>query len=195
LGLNGSCSGYTCTNTLAQTCISTASSASSAVFSAVSCESGTSGSVSSYTLPITIGTGNSVAIISTYIIYASLIQINRQSSDLLATTTTPSSISSLPSTTSTSATSTSQPQSGLSTGAQAGLGVGISLGVVVVALLLFFLYRRRKHNYAPTEQPLPTEPSAHELNGASDRRNHVYELPDTTEAQRRAPGRISELGG
>lgn len=111
----------------------------------------------------------SAAAISTYTLFAPLIQINWQSSDRpswsATSTPTPSATSStLP------PTSTVALPRGLSTGAKAGIGVGIALGVLAMIALVLFIYWKRKNAYAQARQdspaatqPVATQP-AYELN-------------------------------
>lgn len=167
--------GYYYTNFLQQTCVGVASVTS---IQTANCVSGTSDTPSYLTLPTTItaSPGDAAKAITTtitaYTLWAPLIQLNFQASDLGTTTTTSASsgssasaiTSSLPSSpTSAAPTSPSQAQTtlavsqhstGFSTGAKAGIGVaaGVAAVAIVAALALWLLYRRSRLQSRPKDE-------------------------------------------
>lgn len=153
--------------TTAQTCVMTATSAS---FITVQCDTGAFAEFSDVTVPNTV----SNKVLSSYVLFAPLYQLNFKESDLPVKTTsqspTPSSspassrpTTSLPSQTSGSPTATSSPTTGsgsaspsatpppgvdpsggLATGAKIGIGVGVALGALLLIALAVILRGRRK---------------------------------------------------
>ena len=166
-------------NTLAQTCVVTATSTS---FVTVQCDSGTFVEFSAVTVPNTV----SDKVLSSYVLFAPLYQLNFKASDVPAKTTTTSttptssltstpltlpttgipsptssSASSAPTSTSASSTtpgtnvpaSTPDPSGGLSAGAKAGIGVGVALGTLLLVALAFLFFRQRKRKQNATTTP------------------------------------------
>ncbi|KAI5917203.1 hypothetical protein F4810DRAFT_68931 [Camillea tinctor] len=153
--------GYTCSSievsdTYAQTCVVTATSTS---FSTVQCDEGTFVSFSGVTVP---NSGRSM-----YTLFAPLIQINFQQSDLPATSTsepqgTPtgdttattattapgSTLTQIPtetgSSTTTSPSAGSSQNDGLPNAAKAGIGVGVGVCVLILIIVPIVLYKNRK---------------------------------------------------
>jgi LPXTG-motif cell wall-anchored protein len=193
-------SGFKCLNNgIAQTCVLYASSTS---FPIVTCQSGTSAAFSYYTLPTTVSAtvtsaskvSVTAATITAFNMYAPMIQINWQSSDLPTTSTSTSGTSSASSRT--SQTSIAQASSKLSTGAEAGIGVGVALGVIAIGIISWVLYRRRrKQEYVAAAGHSPTA----EIGGSGiyemgkRGRNDPIELPDNT-SHNGGRGTLSELG-
>jgi hypothetical protein len=142
--------------------------ATSASFITVQCDTGAFAEFSDVTVPNTV----SNKVLSSYVLFAPLYQLNFKESDLPVKTTsqapTPSSspassrpTTSLPSRTSGSPTATSSsatesgsasptptpavdPPGGLATGAKIGIGVGVALGVLLLIALAVILRGRRK---------------------------------------------------
>jgi hypothetical protein len=129
-----------------QTCAQLATSTN---FQALTCQSGTIGGFTHLSVPMTVTaamTGAATAI-SQYTLYAPLIQLNRQSTDLPSAIAAPTSTStsSIPLGTSL-LTDPPAPSSGLA--ARAGIGVGVTLAVVVILVLAFFASWRRRNAHA-----------------------------------------------
>ncbi|KAI1395036.1 hypothetical protein F4819DRAFT_506218 [Hypoxylon fuscum] len=150
--------GQTCTAQLTSTSVPT-----------VTCESGTSAQFEWLTIPYAVATTDSVEIVSTFIAYAPLFQLNNKIADpsSFSSTSSSSGPSSLPSTPISLATSVSSPngpsesslpRQGLSTGAQAGIGCGVGLGAILIGAVAFCLFRSRRRNRGETE--IKHEPAA-----------------------------------
>lgn len=154
--------GFTCYNP-SQTCVAVLTST---MVPTVTCESGTSADFSYMTIPYAVMLTDTASIISTFRVYAPLLQLNYQSSDLPASATGPSSTDSTdvvltgrPSST-TIASATPQPTSqsqGLAVGARAGIGVGVAGGVILLALIAFLVIRRRRRRAAPLSNHQPVQ--------------------------------------
>jgi hypothetical protein len=124
-----------------------------------------------------------VTTIQAYTLYAPLIQLNLQSTDLttpLQTSAPSSSPSSSPSPT---------VSSGLSSGANAGIGIGAAIIVSGILIGAFLWWRRRNHRYAGTNlrSTTPAEMQGHsnyetheldETKGGEIMGNPIYELTD-----------------
>jgi len=185
LRTNSCSSGYSCMNSGYQTCILHASSTE---FSMSSCGAGgTSANVVLFSLPTTV----SKSTISIYSIYAPLIQINFQASDLTSSASRTSSASSSTSSISSTSpintnTSTPTPAPGLSTGAKAGIGIGVALGALAVACLAFYIvWSRKKHTYVPApENPTQT----YELGETNKGPYATSELPQGSQIVELGPG-------
>lgn len=119
-------------------------------------------------------------------IYAPLIQLNWQASDL--TSATSSSTPSIPASAST-LSPTAAPSSGLSSGAKAGIGIGVALGALAVLALAFFIYKRRQNAYALAKQHSPVE-SPYELQAGKKGSYAVPELPSGTQVSELEPGGV-----
>lgn len=105
------------------------------------CSGGRTVDLDTLSIPYTTTESSSVATISTFSVYAPLLQLMYQSSDV-STTTTPSSSSIMPS--SSGEETDSSGNLGLSKGASAGIGVGVGLGVVILAAAIFWFWRVRR---------------------------------------------------
>ncbi len=172
--------GFNCDNLNGQTCIMRAKSLTLAT---VSCESGSSNNFGFTTLPN--------AHVTSLSLFAPMIQLAFQSSDLSrssittssSSSTTTSTTSALPSsipTTTPSSSSDSAPQ--LSTGAIAGIAAGSAALIVLVLAAAFFVWRRRRQQqYPPDHGPNPSsyDPS---------------EYSDTKEFTHYYTGNTAELG-
>ncbi|KAB5571782.1 hypothetical protein GE09DRAFT_642321 [Coniochaeta sp. 2T2.1] len=200
-------------NTVAQTCVVTATSTS---FGTVQCDSGTFVEFSSVTVPNTV----SDRVLSSYVLFAPLYQLNFRASDVPAETTSapeptqetsttpltlpttgiPSATSSL-SSSSTSAspsagagrgggeaptgspTSPPNPSTGLSTGAKAGIGVGVTLGAILFLALAIFLFRRSKRNNTSTSSFASPPPAGVMAVSEKRARRAQAELPSSEEVR------------
>ncbi len=167
--------------------------ASSATFPVVSCQSGTSGAFNFLTIPTVVSTAS----ISSFRLYAPLIQINWQASDLPSTTSTvtTTSTSSASSTTPTGPIKSDEPKSNSSTGGKAGIGIGVAFLAIAILAAAFFLVRRhrRRNGYGPAELGSPTQtgpPVSYELNGSKGAYN-AAEMPQ--QGRDSAPYSVSEL--
>ena len=137
-----SCSGFTCGNQQnnGQTCVSVVTSGQSAALA--SCSAGTTVGLTTITPPITAtltdSSSVSIATYTSYTIFAPMIEIRRQATDAL-----PSSTASATPTTS-ETTQSSSSSSGLSTGAKAAIGVVVPVVVLAILLAAFLIWRRRR---------------------------------------------------
>jgi len=162
-------SGFTCINTVHQTCVKVVTST---LLNVVGCASGTI-----VTLPAILVDPTST--ISPYSIFAPLIQINWQSTDLPGSGSSNSPTSSSTSSSSVASSLTSTPNqaltsaSSLSKGATAGIAVGAVLIALVLGLLGAFIYQKQRNAFASIRQDSP----------------QVYELHDG----KRGPYVMSEL--
>ena len=176
-GLTKAYSGFTCSvNNQAQTCQSGAGTFAS--FPVVTCQSGSSNGLTDLAIPTTISVSESTYAITTYEIYAPMIEIRWQSSDLPANNT---SASTMP-TSSKISTATAAP--GLSTGGEVAIGVVIPLVVLTAIALGIFIWRRRRSRTRPkpdfdapamTRSPLDDRPQ--ELHT-----NPLYEMDEQRKA-------------
>ncbi|UKZ76498.1 hypothetical protein TrVFT333_004204 [Trichoderma virens FT-333] len=156
--------GFTCANINGNTCIATATSTS---IPTAFCD-GTKLTDSGFeTFPTVVtftqtDTASGVVDVETstrqMVLYAPMFQLNFQSSDLPASTTTASTTSTSNTATTRTTSSTSQqtttsgadngaainPSSGLSNGAKVGLGVGLGLGVAFLLAFAAFIYYYRR---------------------------------------------------
>lgn len=142
--------GFTCKSG-EQTCVAQLTSATVAT---VTCESGTSAHFSHLTIPFAVELTDTASIISTFVMYAPLFQLNYQSSDLPPSPTTTSSSrtgNNIATTRSSSSggggatLASSVPVQGPSpVGTLIGIGVGVAGGVVVLALIGFWVIRARR---------------------------------------------------
>lgn len=172
--------GYSCTNIVEQTCKGIVSASS---IKTVNCVSGTSDTPSYLTIPMTITAAPAQAakVVATtmtvFTLWAPLIQLNFQASDLIKSTSK-TGISSTSDTTSTATmasslssslipvapTSQSQQQTNLpvslsqhstslSTGAKVGIGVavGVAALALVAAIALWLLYRQSRKRSGPKD--------------------------------------------
>ncbi|KAH8887828.1 hypothetical protein GQ53DRAFT_270648 [Thozetella sp. PMI_491] len=140
------------TNTHAQTCVLTATTSS---YITVQCNTGIFTSFSTVNIPATI----SGVVISKYIVFAPLYQLNFKASDIPSTqssgTATASSgpssgsTTTLPRSTSTVVDDTPSSSSGLSGTAKIGIGVGAAVGAVLLLVIAFLLWRLRRRNSPP----------------------------------------------
>ena len=152
-------SGFTCSVTTSassfvQTCVHTTTSGSYSVGYCPASDAAVTDSLTSFqyiTVPgtnlISFATGTSTAtstkIFSTAYLFAPMFQINWQSSDLSAATT---SSSTSPSSSSTAVGLVPSPSPGLSTGAKAVIGVVIPVVVLIAIVLGFWFLRRRRRS-------------------------------------------------
>lgn len=148
--------GYSCSDIQQyswQTCVSIATSAT---YSAVTCESGTSGGFAFWTIPFTTVSAVTVSEVS---LYAPMIQINWKASDRPVKTVTVGSTSAFSTSTSTSATSAAASTSaataagsssgGLATGAKIAIGVVVPLVFLIgLGLALLVLRKMRRDRTA-----------------------------------------------
>jgi len=158
------CSSIEVSNTYAQTCVLTVTSAS---FSTVRCDDGSYNNFNLVTFPRTVG-GN---VQSSFVLFAPLIQLNFKAGDVPSTVTrgtvstpgaspgasgtggntgpTGSAVQSVPlnggsgspSGDTAEPSGSSSPQPRLSAGAKAGIGIGAAIGAIVLVVLLILLYR------------------------------------------------------
>ncbi|KAE9369984.1 hypothetical protein N431DRAFT_345662 [Stipitochalara longipes BDJ] len=154
---------YACTNNQpnVNTCQFVVSSTSVPV---MTCHSGTTTDFSYLQVPFTVS--NTAE--PTFTLYAPLIQINWQSSDLLPSSSlssviTPSSAGQSPSYNATP----SAAKAGLPTGAIVGIAIGASLVALALTILLFLLRKKPNAKYGLAEQYSPT--GLYELNGAGNK--------------------------
>jgi hypothetical protein len=124
-----------------------------------------------------------VTTIEAYTLYAPLIQLNFQSTDL----TTP--LQTLAPSSSPNSTPSPTANSGLSSGAKAGIGIGVAVIVIGILIGAFLWWRRRSHRYEGTNlrSPTPAEMQGHskhetheldEMKGGEIMGNPIYELTD-----------------
>lgn len=164
--------GFSCFNGV-QTCISLLTSATVAT---VTCESGTSAHFSHLTVPFAVELTDSASIISTFSVWAPMVQLKYQSSDLPPSSITPSptttsgstgdSIATTSSSNNNAALITDAPvQDSLPVGSRVGIGVGVAAGVIILAIIGFCAVRvwRRRRLVAPVtyqeaEQPREQPP-------------------------------------
>jgi hypothetical protein len=162
---------YSCTNNQVNvnTCVFAASSTSVAI---MTCEAGKTSGFTYFQVPFTVS--NTAEPVFT--LFAPLIQINWQSTDILSASASKSSSGSATITnasnfspTGSAGQSTSSnttldgTKAGLASGAIAGIAIGASLVVISFAILLFLLLRKPKSKYGLAEQYSPT--GLYELNG------------------------------
>lgn len=181
-------SGFTCSvdTAWAQTCQKGAGNL--ATFPVVTCQSGSSDGLTEMTIPTTVSLSQSAYTITTYEIYAPMIEIRWQSSDLSLNST---STSSTPAPT---AVRTPAVSGSLSTGAKAAIGAVIPVVVLIaIGLSIYFWRRRQSRTGSQAEATVPAQ-HAHDLS-TSDRRPSelrgiaLHEMED----QRRAHEMDSKL--
>lgn len=117
-------------------------SISSSTVPTAHCSGGSTVDLATLSIPYTTTESSSVATISTFSVYAPLLQLMYQSSDVSTTTSSSSSITPISSGTETDSSGSRR----LSTGASAGIGVGVGLGVVIVAGAAFWSWRMKRKN-------------------------------------------------
>ena len=109
-----------------------------------SCSAGTTVGLTTITPPITAtltdSSSVSIATYTSYTIFAPMIEIRRQATDALPSSTA----NATPTPTETTQSSSSSSSTGLSTGAKAAIGVVVPVVVLAILLAAFLLWRRRK---------------------------------------------------
>lgn len=180
--------GFTCANSHGNTCMATITD--STTFPTASCSNtdlvnygiATFPTITTVTTTET-STGTTEVETSastrTMVLFAPMIQLNFQESDLPASTTASSSASETGSGNNTS----SKSSGGLSNGAKIGLGVGIGLGVAFLLAFGAFIYyyRRSKNRAMSLGSELPT--------------NQTSVVEDEPPKVKQSPGQIYEMGG
>ncbi|OCK98065.1 uncharacterized protein K441DRAFT_703601 [Cenococcum geophilum 1.58] len=165
--------GYSCSNNPQyswQTCVSIATSAT---YSAVTCESGTSGGFAFWTIPFTTVSAVTISEVS---LYAPMIQINWKASDRPVKTVTVGSTSASTSATSAAASTSAAAtaggsSSGLTTGAKIAIGVVVPLVFLIGLGLALLMLRKMRRNRTVSGSGgvhysgVPAE-QAHELQGS-----------------------------
>ncbi|KAL6806768.1 hypothetical protein GGI42DRAFT_292537 [Trichoderma sp. SZMC 28013] len=125
----------------------------------------------------------------TMVLYAPMVQINFQASDLPASTTTASTTLATTRTTASTSQQTStsaadnsvgKGSSGLSNGAKVGLGVGLGLGAAFLLAFAGFIYyyRRSKRSQIAISSELPNNEIAEETPKVKKVPGQVYEMGD-----------------
>lgn len=123
------------------------------------------------------------------VLYAPMVQINFQASDLPASTTTASTTLATTRTTASTSQQTStsaadnsvgKGSSGLSNGAKVGLGVGLGLGAAFLLAFAGFIYyyRRSKRSQIAISSELPNNEIAEETPKVKKVPGQVYEMGD-----------------
>lgn len=114
-----------------------------------------------------------MATISAFSVYAPLLQLMYQRSDLSSTTTTVLSSASTPATSSGERTSSSGSQA-LSTADLVGIGVGVGLSIVVLAGAAYWFWRGRRKNSKPvaTDNRTSAEPGGSEVKSPHELQGH-----------------------
>lgn len=155
LGLRITSSGFTCSvNEYAQTCQSGAGDF--ATFPVVTCQSGSSDGLTEMSIPTTVSLSQSTYAVTTYEIYAPMIEIRWQSSDLPANSTSSSQAS----------TSSAAASAELSTGTKAAIGVVIPVVILASFALGILLWRRRQSR---TSSKLDSAAPAHDRSTNDER--------------------------
>ncbi|KAH8901964.1 hypothetical protein BR93DRAFT_973053 [Coniochaeta sp. PMI_546] len=170
--------GYSCSYNpgidAAQTCYKYYSTGS---FPTVQCSKGTSNKFSYVTVPATVTatvspttTGGSpsitVAVLQNVLVFAPLIQINWQATDLLSTTPLPGGATTTTSQTSPPTSTAATPKSdGLSQGAVIGIAVAAAIvGLILIAIFAIWMRRRQQRpKVMPTLPPNPYMDKPHEI--------------------------------
>jgi hypothetical protein len=160
----------------------------------MTCESGTTSDFSYLQIPLTISNTADPS----FTVFAPLIQINWQSSDLSSSASSTTNIASSSTATlsaSSSSNTATDTKAGLATGAIVGIAIGASLVVIALAILLFLLIRKPNAKYGLVTQYPATV--LQELSGEGKKGvvEHSYPIVEAPAQKEMQPAEIDSRQG
>ena len=145
-------SGFACANAMGNTCVQVVTSGAIRTATCKSAgvwDAGGPPLMVPATQTVAVGSSVSSQYVPTFTVYAPMFQLNFQSTDLPASSTTQSRQSTgAPTMSVPTETNTGAPDAGLSAGARAGIGVGVAAVVIGLLVAIVLLVRRRKRREA-----------------------------------------------